>query len=380
MMYKQLPHIPTPCFVLEEEKLEVNLKILERVQRKTGVDILLALKGFALWASFPLVKQYLAGATASSLNEAKLCYEMLGSLAHCYFVAYLPEEFEQVIDISSHVSFNSIEEYKRFKELLHTHPSAPSAGIRVNPLYSNVNSEVNNPASRNSRLGVLPEELQGGLPVGIEGLHVHTLGESDSFALEQLIKALEKYYESFLHQVKWINLGGGHLMTDAKYDLEHGIKLLSEFREKYELEVLLEPGSAVAWQTGVLLCRVMDIIPREPYPIAILDVSFSAHIPDTLEMPYNPKIRGASMPISGKPTYTLGGISCLAGDYLSAYSFDQELKVGDRLIIEDMIHYTMVKTTMFNGVKHPSIAIQRKDKSIEIIRNFTYEDYKSRLS
>ena len=372
--------LPSPCYILEEEKLERNLKILHRVQQEAGVSILLALKGFAMWASFPLVRRYLSGATASSLNEARLCYEELGLPAHCYFVAYRPEEFGEVIGLCSHISFNSLAEYQRFKEQLRTYPTPVSPGIRVNPLYSDVETDLYNPAAPNSRLGVLPEELHDGIPEGIEGLHVHTLCESDSHALEKLIDALELRFPTLLRQVKWVNLGGGHLMTGKAYDLNHGIYLLREFRRKHQVELILEPGSAVAWEAGVLLCRVLDIIPRKPYPVAILDVSFTAHMPDTLEMPYKPKVRGAGEPHPDKPTYVLGGLSCLAGDYISAYSFEEKLQIGDKLILEDMIHYTMVKTTMFNGVAHPSMAIYKKDHSTDLIRKFSYEDYKHRLS
>ncbi|MDZ4702385.1 MAG: carboxynorspermidine decarboxylase [Saprospiraceae bacterium] len=374
-------NIQSPAYVLEMKLLRRNLELIRHVQEAASVNIILALKGFAMWRVFPMVGQYLKGATASSLNEARLVFEEMGVKAHTYSPAYLPDEFEETMRYSSHITFNSIAQYLLYRDALKTAPEPISAGLRVNPEYSEVEVDLYNPAALGSRLGEMVDAFGNGLPEGIEGLHFHTLCESSSFALEKALEAFEARFAKFFPQLKWVNFGGGHLMTRKDYDVNHLIGLLRRFRERYNLEVILEPGSAIAWETGVLVSTVLDIIESRGIRTAIVDVSFTAHMPDTLEMPYRPRIIGASVePVAGKPTYRIGGVSCLAGDYMPAYSFDQELKPGDRIVFEDMIHYTMVKTSMFNGVRHPDICVWHENDELEVVRRFTYEDYKRRLS
>ncbi len=372
--------VPSPSFVLDLARLRKNLELIQRVQQESGAKVILALKGFAMWRVFPSVKQYLAGATASSLHEARLIFEEMGVPAHTYSPAYADDEFLHVMAYSEHLVFNSITQYQRFKEQVKVHPHI-SPGIRVNPEYSSVETDLYNPAAPGSRLGEMVENFGGVLPEGIEGLHAHTLCESAASDLEKMMVAFEQRFASFIPQLKWVNFGGGHLMTRKGYDVEHLIQILKNFKAKYpHLEVILEPGSAIAWETGELVSTVLDIVNSRGVKTAILDVSFTAHMPDTLEMPYRPKVLGASDPVEGKPTYRLGGVSCLAGDFMSEYSFDKPLEVGDRLILWDMIHYTMVKTTTFNGVKHPNICIWHENGELEVVREFGYADFRDRLS
>jgi len=373
-------NIASPCFILEEEKLRQNLLLIKDVQQRADINIILAFKAFSMWSVFPMVKSYLSGATASSLFEAQLCMEEMGTKAHTYAPAYFPEEFDQLMQLSSHITFNSISQYQRFKTNLKNAPSPISAGIRVNPEYSEVETDLYNPCAPGSRLGEIIDNFDDQLPEGIEGLHFHNLCESDSFALENTIAAFEKRFAQFLPQLKWVNMGGGHLMTRAGYDIEHLIKILRSFQERHQIKVILEPGSAIAWQTGVLLTTVMDIVENNGIKTAIIDASFTAHMPDTLEMPYRPTIHGAKDTNEGKHLYRIGGVSCLAGDFMEVYNFEKALKVGDPIIFEDMMHYTMVKTTMFNGVKHPDIAIWKADETLQKVRTFTYQDFKNRLS
>jgi carboxynorspermidine decarboxylase len=374
--------IPAPCFVLDEARLRANLELINRVQQEAGVSVILAFKGFAMWSAFPLVRQYLKGATASSLGEARLCFEEMKTRAHTYSVAYSPKEFGKIMGYSSHITFNSIAQYKKYRSRLAKHPEPISAGIRVNPGWSPVGTALYNPAAPGSRLGEPAENFRGKLPEGVEGLHFHVLCESSSYDLEATLEHFEKQFGAFLPQIKWVNFGGGHLMTRAGYDVAHLISILKAFRSRYpQLEVILEPGSAIAWDTGVLVATVLDIVHNKGIKTAILDVSFTAHMPDTLEMPYRPRVRGAhEEPQPGQPQYRLGGVSCLSGDFMEVYSFEQPLKVGQKVVFEDMIHYTMVKTTTFNGVTHPSIAIWRENGTLEVVRKFGYKDYKNRLS
>ena len=380
-MHKTFDQIPSPCFVLEEELLIKNLEIIKSVREQAGIEIILALKGFAMWNVFPLVYQYLDGATASSLHEARLIAEEMGCKAHTYAPAYIPDEFQEVLSYSSHITFNSIQQYMYYKPQLESVETSVSAGLRVNPEYSEVEVDLYNPSAPGSRLGIQDIHLKDGLPDGIEGLHFHVLCESSSYELEKVLIAFEKRFRHVLPQLKWVNFGGGHLMTRKDYDIVHLIRLLKKFKLKYpHLKVILEPGSAIAWETGFLLARVLDIVENHGVKTAILDVSFTAHMPDTLEMPYRPRIRTASDYQDGKPSYRIGGVSCLAGDYMELYSFETPLQIGQQLILEDMIHYTMVKTSMFNGVKHPSIGILKLNGEFQLIRSFNYEDYKNRLS
>lgn len=373
--------VPSPAFVLEEKLLRRNLELMRCVQEASGARIILALKGFAMWKVFPIVSEYLSGATASSLCEAQLIYEEMGCKAHTYAVAYQPDEFEELLHRSSHLVFNSVAQLERFRAVWERADPRVSIGLRVNPGWSDVAVALYNPAVPDSRLGEPPYRLADGLPDGVEGLHFHVLCESSSHSLEKVLDAFERHYGHLLPRLKWVNMGGGHLMTRKGYDLDHLVALLRRFREKWEIEVILEPGAAVAWEAGTLVATVLDIHESHGVHTAILDVSFTAHMPDTLEMPYKPRILGASLePRPGQYACRMGGISCLAGDYMSAYGFDAPLQVGDRIAFEDMIHYTMVKTTMFNGVRHPDIGIWRPEGRFELVRRFRYEDYKHRLS
>ncbi len=371
--------VNSPAYVLDMSRLQRNLELMSRVQRETGVSIILALKGFSMWRVFPFVKQYLAGATASSLAEAQLIVDEMGVRAHTYSPAYLPNEFDRIVERSSHLTFNSWTQYQRFQSRVAG--SDCSIGIRVNPEYSEVSTDLYNPAVPGSRLGVLDSQMPDTLPADVRGLHAHTLCESSARATGKLIEAVEEKFGKYLPHLSWINFGGGHLMTRPGYDLDYLINVLSAFRQKYpHLDVILEPGSAVAWETGELVSTVLDIVESGGITTAILDVSFTCHMPDTLEMPYRPTILGATDPQPGKPTYRLGGVSCLAGDYMTEYSFEKPLRVGDRLVLWDMMHYTMVKTTTFNGVSHPDICIWHESEELEIVREFGYPDFKNRLS
>jgi carboxynorspermidine decarboxylase len=374
--------LPTPAFILDEALLLKNLELIKHVQKEAKVSIILAFKGYSMWSTFPMVRQYMAGATASSLNEARLCFEEMQTRAHTYSVAYTPSEFGKMMKYSSHITFNSLTQFKKYKDKVQKSGEPISMGIRVNPEYSPVETDLYNPAVPGSRLGEVVANFKGKWPEGADGLHWHTLCESTSYDLEKVLIALEERFGMFFPQLKWINCGGGHLMTRSDYDVPHLIEVLKRFKAKYpHLNIIMEPGSAVAWETGILTSTVLDIVHSGNIKTAILEVSFTAHMPDTLEMPYRPRVRGAHSDASkGKYQYRLGGVSCLSGDYMDAYGFDAPLKIGQQLIFEDMMHYTMVKTTTFNGVAHPDIAIQRLDGKMEIVKKFGYKDFKTRLS
>ena len=373
--------IPSPAFVLDEKLLRQNLELIDSVQKKAGIEIILAFKGFAMWSAFPMVRQYLGGATASSLHEARLCFEEMKIRAHVYSPVYFESEFDELMNYTSHIVFNSFSQFEKFYPETKKAGHHVSCGIRVNPEYSDVGTDLYNPSAAGSRLGVGSYEFPEELPEGIEGIHFHVLCESDSFSLEKVLENLETRFGKYLHQVKWVNMGGGHLMTKAGYNHDHLVEILKKFKSKYNVKVILEPGSAIAWETGVLVSTVQDIVEHKGIKTAILDVSFTAHMPDTLEMPYRPKIIGAVEPNENSiHLYRLGGVSCLAGDFMDFYDFGHELKIGEQIVFLDMIHYTMVKTTMFNGVNHPAIAIWRENGELEIIRQFGYADFKSRLS
>ncbi|NET55103.1 MAG: carboxynorspermidine decarboxylase [Symploca sp. SIO2E6] len=373
--------IPSPCYVLEEEKLMRNLELIDSVQQRAGITIILALKGFAMFSVFPLVKKYLLGTTASSLFEARLAREEFGGQLHLYCPVYQENEFPELIQGATHISFNSLSQWEQFKAKIISAQVSP--GLRINPEYSPVKQEIYNPSSLLSRLGIRAEVLGEHLPEGIEGLHCHNLCESDSQALAYTLEQIERLFGHHLTQIKWLNLGGGHLMTSQSYDVEHLIQVITSFQRRYpHLDIYLEPGSAVAWETGLLRATVLDLIATSGPMIAMLDVSFTAHMPDCLEMPYKPRIRGAREPQAGEPTYRMGGLTCLAGDFMGMgdYYFETPLQLGDTILFEDMIHYTMVKTSMFNGIKHPAIGMVRSDGSFNLIREFDYDDYKGRLS
>lgn len=376
--------LPSPCYVLDEELLRINLELLDLVQKEAGVDILCALKGYAMWSSFPLIGQYLKGGAASSLHEARLIHEEMRGEVHTYCPVFLEEELDAMLRFSSHLTFNSLAQYRRYKDRVLGFGKEVSVGLRINPEYSEVETELYNPAMPNSRLGITAAEMEGTLPEGVEGLHFHVLCENDSYTLERTLVHVEKAFAPLIRQARWFNMGGGHHITRKDYDVGHLVRLLKDFKKRYpNLErVILEPGEAIGWQTGYLLATVQDIIHKPGMRIAMLDVSFTAHMPDCLEMPYKPRILGAGDARPGQAVYRMGGGSCLAGDYMGMgdYSFDRELKVGDRVVFDDMIHYTMVKTTFFNGVKHPSIGVWREGQGFVLLKSFGYADYKNKLS
>jgi carboxynorspermidine decarboxylase len=378
--HEVLATIPSPCFVLEEQLLSRNLAIFDRVQKAAPIKVMLALKGFSLFHSFPQIRQTLKGASASSLWEARLAAEEFGTEVHVYSTAYRSEDVPGILACASHMTFNSVTQWQQFSPQVTAHSPQPSCGLRINPEYSPVKTALYNPCAPNSRLGVTAKQLGDTLPAGIEGFLSHNLCESDSFALEKTIANIELLFGQFLPQLKWLNFGGGHLMTRQGYDVDHAIDTLNAFHERHpHIQLIMEPGSAIAWETGFLVGKVLDLIPNDDLINVMLDVSFTAHMPDCLEMPYKPAIRGAHEPQTGEKIYRMGGSSCLAGDFLGDYAFDRELAVGDRLIFEDMMHYTMVKTSMFNGVVHPSIGRIDQDGNFKLWREFEYQDYRSRL-
>jgi carboxynorspermidine decarboxylase len=371
--------IPSPCYVLDQARLRENLELLRRVQREAGVKIICALKGFSFWRAFPQVRRYLPGATASSLHEAMLASSEMGGELHVYAPAYGDDEIDAILDLADHITFNSFAQWARFRQKTLAHPRRPSPGIRVNPEYSQVETDLYNPCAPFSRLGVTRSEFRASELDGIEGLHVHALCEQNSDALEGLLGAFEERFGEYLPRLKWVNFGGGHHITREDYDVDRLVRVLTDFRSRHpHLEVVLEPGEAVGWRTGELVATVQDVV-RNGMDIAIMDVSVSAHMPDCLEMPYRPEILGAGLPGEKPHTYRLGGGTCLAGDVLGDYSFDAPLKTGDRVVLLDMIHYTMVKTTFFNGVKHPHIATWTEKGRLEIHRRFSYEQFRDKL-
>ncbi len=371
--------IPSPCYVLDEVAFRRNLELIRSVKERAGVEIILAFKAFAMWSVFPIVREYIPYSTASSLAEARLAFEEMGSPAHTYGPAYTDKEFPEIMKCSSHITFNSLQQFGRFYP--QTRNNNISCGLRINPEFSDVETDLYNPCAPGSRLGIVSELLGDKLPEGVEGLHFHTLCESTSYDLEKTLSVVESKFGKFFEQLKWLNMGGGHLMTREGYDVEHLINLLRSFKSKYpHLQIILEPGSAFAWRTGVLVSSVVDIVENKGIKTAMLDVSFACHMPDCLEMPYKPSIVGATDRFTGKPTYRMGGNSCLSGDFYGDWSFENELKIGDKIVFEDMIHYTMVKTTMFNGVSHPGIGIWTKESEFKMLREFGYEDFKNRMS
>lgn len=369
--------VPSPCFVLEETRLRRNLEILNYVQKKSGAKIICALKGFSMWSTFPIVGEYLPGATASSLNEALLAKNEMRKEVHVFAPLYEDGEIDQILSLADHISFNSFSQWERFKnKVLKTNVSP---GIRVNPESSSVETDLYNPCGRFSRLGVTLKEFKAEALEGIEGFHFHALCEQNIDALETVLQAFEEKFGRWIPQMKWVNFGGGHHITRKDYEVDKLVQLIISFKKRYPgIEVILEPGEAVGWQTGELVATVGDIVYNET-DIAILNISVSAHMPDCLEMPYRPMVRGSGIAQEKKFTYKLTGNTCLAGDVIGDYSFDEPLKVGDRLIFEDMIHYTMVKTTFFNGVRHPDIGIWTKENQFHLVRHFTYEQFRDKL-
>lgn len=383
-MFRDLyPQIISPCYVLEEARLRSNLALINSVAELAGVQIILAFKAYALWRTFPIFREYIRSSTASSLYEARLGVEEMGTLVHTFSPAYTQEDFEVYQRLSSHITFNSLSQLERMRSLM-GRGERVSYGLRINPEYSVVETDLYNPCSVGSRFGVTADELGGRLPQGVEGLHFHVLCEGNSFDLEQALYTIERNFSEPLSQAKWLNCGGGHLMTHVDYDKEHLVKVLQDFRSRHpHLSVILEPGSAFAWQTGFLKARVIDIVTHHNISTAIVDVSFTCHMPDCLEMPYQPRVRGARILETGENStysYRIGGNSCLSGDFIGYWSFDEPLSLGQEIIFEDMLHYTTVKTSMFNGIAHPSIALLKLDGSVEYLKHFTYDDYKNRMN
>ena len=374
--------VPSPCYVVDLERLRGNLALLHAVQAASGVKILLALKGFAMHATFPLIREYLAGTTASGPHEAQLGAEAFGKEVHVYAAAFSDADIDKILPIAHHVSFNSFTQWERFRRRIQNSGRLLSPGLRVNPEYSEVEVELYNPCAAGSRLGIRRAAFEGQDLTGIEGLHFHTMCEQGPDTLARTLEHFEAKFGEFLPQMKWVNFGGGHHITAPNYDREHLVALLKRFRHKWpHLQVYLEPGEAIAINTGVLVATVLDVVDSPEGPIAMLDVSATCHMPDVLEMPYRAEVVNASLPGERAWTCRLGGQSCLAGDMIGAYSFDEPLAVGDRIIFRDMAHYTMVKTTTFNGIQHPHLATwDPLEKELKIVRKFGYADYRDRLS
>lgn len=372
--------VPTPCYIIDERLLVKNLEILQSVQQRTGCSILLAQKGFSMFSEYSLIGKYLKGVTSSSLFEARLGYEKMGKEVHVFAPAYMEEEFDELLSYSDHIVFNSFDQWNRFKDKVKAVASKKiECGIRVNPEYSEIETPIYDPCYMNSRLGVTlsnfrPDELDG-----IDGLHFHTMCEQNSDTLERTIKVVDNKFGKYIKGMKWLNLGGGHHITRPDYDIDTLVSSILFFKDKYGVKIYLEPGEAVALNTGFLVARVLDIVDNG-MKIAILDASAACHMPDVLEMPYRPNIIGAGMPDEYDNTYRLGGNTCLAGDVIGDYSFKQPLKTGDKLVFCDMAHYTMVKNNTFNGINLPSIAIFNESEGIKLIKKFGYKDFEARLS
>ena len=391
----------TPIYIIEEAKLRRNLQLISDVARRTDSEWILAFKAFALWKTFPIFREYIHSTTASSLSEARLAVEAFGSKAHTYSPAYKDDEFDEIATCSSHLTFNSLSQYERF----HKRAGECSLGLRINPEYSEVETLLYNPCAPGTRFGVTADKLPPTLPADICGFHCHCHCESGSEVFERTLQHIEERFAAWFGQIEWINFGGGHLVTRRDYDIERLVRLMDGFHRRYpHLRVIFEPGSAFAWQTGPLVASVVDVVEDKGIKTAILDVSFTCHMPDCLEMPYYPEVRGAehvspedyaanllteektanllsedALPSSSDYVYRLGGNSCLSGDFMGMWCFKHELEVGNEVIFEDMIHYTTVKTNMFNGITHPAIGMKKTDGKLEILRVFGYEDYKNRM-
>ena len=375
--------INTPVYIVEEERLRNNLQLISDVARRTKSEWILAFKAFALWRTFFIFRDYISSTTASSLSEARLATEEFGAPAHTYSPAYKDEEFDEIASYSSHLTFNSLSQYERF----HKRAGNCSIGLRINPEYSEVETLLYNPCAPGTRFGVTADKLPSQLPADIRGFHCHCHCESGADVFQRTLRHIEERFAAWFPQIEWINFGGGHLVTRKDYDIELLVSTMDDFHRRYpHLKVIFEPGSAFAWQTGPLVSQVVDIVEDKGIKTAILDVSFTCHMPDCLEMPYQPEVRGARCcaelprnPFESRYCYRLGGNSCLSGDYMGYWCFDHELQVGERIIFEDMIHYTTVKTNTFNGITHPSIALLRTSGSLQLLRSYGYLDYRGRM-
>ena len=377
--------IKRPMFVMEECRLRENLSLIRSVSERTGVDIILAFKAYALWKTFPVFREYISSTTASSLSEARMAFDKFGQKAHTYSPAYTSYEIDEIASCSSHLTFNSLSQYERFAHRVKSVNTELSIGLRVNPGYSEVTTELYNPCAPGTRFGVSADKLPEILPPYVEGFHCHCHCESGADVFQRTLVHIENKYSGWFGQLKWINFGGGHLMTRKDYDVELLVNILNDFQKRYpHLRVILEPGSAFAWQTGSLVSQIVDIVEDCGVKTAILNVSFTCHMPDCLEMPYMPVVRYAEIVSdhTDEPygtqgyTYRLGGNSCLSGDFMGSWRFDHELTIGENIIFEDMMHYTTVKTCMFNGISHPAIGIVGIDNSeLEVLREYSYRDY-----
>ncbi|MDY4538785.1 MAG: carboxynorspermidine decarboxylase [Prevotella sp.] len=376
--------IKMPAYILEEEKLRRNLSLIKGVADEAGIEIILAFKAFALWKTFPIFREYINSTTASSLSEARLAYEEFGAPAHTFSPAYTDLEIEDIARMSSHLTFNSLSQYSRHHTKALETNSNLKLGIRVNPEYSEVGTDIYNPCAPGTRFGVLASQLPERLPEDITGFHCHCHCESGADVFQRTLVHIEEKFSKWFDQLEWINFGGGHLMTRKDYDIRLLIDILKDFKKRYpNLKVILEPGSAFAWQTGPLVCHVVDVVENKGIKTAILDVSFTCHMPDCLEMPYWPTVRGAETIEGeygkGENIYRLGGNSCLSGDWMQSWKFDHALQIGETVIFEDMIHYTTVKTCTFNGITHPDICLLKKNGELQVLRHFDYQDYKNRM-
>ena len=380
-----LAEVQTPMYIVEENLLRGNLSLIRDVAQRADIEIILAFKAFALWKTFPIIREYISSTTASSLSEARLAYEEFGTPAHTFSPAYTDSEIGQIAECSSHLTFNSLSQYERMAAKARSANGNLSFGLRVNPEYSEISTLLYNPCAPGTRFGVSADKLPATLPADIEGFHCHCHCESGADVFQRTLVHIEDKFSKWFPQLKWINFGGGHLMTRNDYDVKLLVSMLKEFHKRYPwLKVILEPGSAFAWQTGVLVAQVVDIVEDKNIKTAILDVSFTCHMPDCLEMPYQPEVRGAESVemerATDKNTYRLGGNSCLSGDFMGSWRFDHPLKIGEKLIFEDMIHYTTVKTNMFNGITHPAISMLKSDGKLQKMRVFGYSDYKNRMN
>ena len=376
--------IKMPAYILEEEKLRRNLSLIKGVADEAGIEIILAFKAFALWKTFPIFREYINSTTASSLSEARLAYEEFGAPAHTFSPAYTDLEIEDIARMSSHLTFNSLSQYSRHHTKALETNSNLKLGVRVNPEYSEVGTDIYNPCAPGTRFGVLASQLPERLPEDISGFHCHCHCESGADVFQRTLVHIEEKFSKWFDQLEWINFGGGHLMTRKDYDIRLLIDILKGFKKRYpNLKVILEPGSAFAWQTGPLVCHVVDVVENKGIKTAILDVSFTCHMPDCLEMPYWPTVRGAETIEGeygkGENIYRLGGNSCLSGDWMQSWKFDHALQIGETVIFEDMIHYTTVKTCTFNGITHPDICLLKKNGELQVLRHFDYQDYKNRM-
>ncbi|WP_314818972.1 carboxynorspermidine decarboxylase [Alloprevotella tannerae] len=378
----------TPYYRIEERLLRNNLALIRRTAEEAGVEFILAFKAFALWKTFFIFRDYIAHTTASSPNEARLAFEEFGSKAHTYSPAYEDKDFDTIMRCSSHITFNSLQQFEHFYPRIVENGKLISCGLRINPQYSEIETTLYNPCAPGSRFGILAEQLPDKLPEGIEGFHCHNHCESSAAALVHTLEYIEARFAKWLPKIKWLNLGGGHLLTRTDYDVRLLIDTLKSFKARYpQLHLILEPGSAFAWQTGDLFASVVDIVENDGIKTAILNVSFTCHMPDCLEMPYWPAIRGAETleppQAAGHErepyVYRLGGNSCLSGDFMGYWRFEQPLHIGDTIRFSDMIHYTTVKTNMFNGIPHPSLVLLRENGEEELLRRFGYEDYRDRM-